>query len=136
VTFRCACGVVMRSRDGCVHNQEAVRYFLDVERARAARNSYPILVAVVGLRPDGHPLAADVAAHIFSGLWKGLREVDVVGWLREQRIAGAVLTTGTRRPTREDARSIAQRLQGTIRTGMAREIADRVRVRVIQIPSD
>lgn len=126
----------MRNRDGCVHNQEALRHFLEVERARAARHGCPILVVVIGVRPSGQRLSTDVATGIFFGLGKGLREVDVIGWLREERIAGAVLTAGTRRPTPEDSRTIARRVQNILRECIPSGVADHVKVRVIQVQPD
>ena len=129
----CSCRVLLRSRERCVHNQEALRYFLDLERARAARRRAGVLVAVVAVRGAGSQLAWPLAAGIFRGLWNGLREVDLVGWLREGRRAGAILATGTRRPTGEESRGIARRLQSAICATVAAELADRVRVRVIQL---
>ena len=129
----CSCRVLLRSRERCVHNQEALRYFLDLERARAARRRARVLVALVAVRGAGGQLAWPLAAGIFCGLWNGLREVDVVGWLREGRRAGAILTTGTRWPTDEESRSIARRLQSAICATVAADVADRVRVRVIQL---
>ena len=123
----------MRSREGCVHNQEAVRLFLEVERARAARQRHPVMVAVVSMRPGRLPWGDDVATGIFVALWKGLREVDVVGWLREQRTAGAVLTAGAQPPTPLAARAIARRLRDTIRQCTSAQVAESVRVRVIQV---
>jgi|KBSSwiStaDraftv2_1062776.scaffolds.fasta_scaffold1726632_2 hypothetical protein len=131
MTTHCSCRVVLRSRERCVHNQEALRYFLDLERARAARRQGRVLVALVAVKGTGGQLAPPVADGIFGGLWNGLREVDVVGWLCDGRMAGAILTTGARWPTDEEARSIARRLQSAIHATVAADLADRVRVRVI-----
>jgi hypothetical protein len=133
MTSHCSCQVVLRREGRCAHNQEALRYFLDVERARAARRRCRVLVALVALRGAGSQLPSSLAADIFCGLWNGLREVDLVGWLREGQIAGAILTTGPRGPTPEQSRSIARRLQSAIGASMAADVAARVRVRVLQL---
>ena len=111
-----------------------MRHFLEVERARAARHCCPILVAVVGVRPTPHRVSAEVATAIFAGLSRELRDVDVIGWLREHRIAGAILAAGPRHPIRDDSRTITRRLEAAIVAGLTGADMAAVRVRVIQIP--
>ena len=133
VRLRCSCGIVMRSPEGCVYNHEAVRHFLELERERAGRHGSPILVVIIALRHPQHRGAATLPDGIFPVLWRGLREVDVVGWLRPPSLAGAVLAAGTRPPTTDDSRAIARRLQGMIRTCLPAAVADLVRIRVLQV---
>ncbi len=129
----CPGRVLLGSPERCAHNQEAFRYFLDVECARAARRRTRVLVALVSVRGAGAQLARPLAVDIFCGLWNGLREIDVVGWVREGRRAGAILPTGTHWPSDEESRNIARRLQSAICATVPADVADRVRVRVVPL---
>jgi len=124
---------LLRSPERCAHNQEAFRYFLDVERARAARRRSRVLVALVSVRGAGAHLAWPLAEDIFCGLWNGLREIDVVGWVREGRRVGAILPAGTHWPSDEESRSIARRLQSAVCATVPADVAGRVRVRVVPL---
>src|SRR6266446_4785495 len=88
-------GVSLEGRLGQAYNEDAFRYFLEIERKRAARAHRPVLLLLLDLRDQpeiGPRIDPMLAAKLFSGLWRCLRETDVVGWYREERVAGAVLT--------------------------------------------
>src|SRR2546427_11929887 len=92
---RCLSGVALEGRLGHAYNEEAFRYFLAIERKRSERSNRPFLLLLVDLKKQQGMTAridADVAARLFSGLWLCLRETDCVGWFREGRVAGALLT--------------------------------------------
>src|SRR4029077_9558004 len=86
-------GVALEGRLGQAYNEEAFRYFLEIERKRAARARRPVLLLLLDLKeqPAAH-MDPILAGKLFSGLWICLRETDVIGWYREDRVAGAVLT--------------------------------------------
>jgi hypothetical protein len=92
---RCSCGLAMVSRIGHAYNEEAFRYLLAVQRKRSERSGRPFLLLLVSLHD---PTGADgvfprpVAQELFSAMCRAFRETDFMGWYREQRVAGAVLT--------------------------------------------
>ena len=93
----CACGVALESRFGKAYNEEAFRYFLAIERKRAETSRGSILLVLVRTRQrmtTDRRLSPVVAGEIFAAMWLCFREIDFAGWLRQDRIAGAVLTTG------------------------------------------
>jgi hypothetical protein len=128
--------VALESRLGQAYNEEAFRYFLDIERKRAARAHRSVVLLLPDLRqlPAGAaPIDPFLAAKLFSGLWLCLRETDVVGWFREDRIAGAVLTQLDSELGLNVSQAIRQRVRGAIGNGLPPQIASRLRVRVYQL---
>lgn len=71
---------------------------------------------------------------IFKGLGASLRDVDdvdVVGWLRERRVAAALLVQGPHTPPQAAARQIAARVRLAIEGRLPAALAARLRVRVV-----
>jgi len=134
---RCSCGVALEGRLGQAYNEQAFRYFLAIERKRSERSGCPFLLLLVDLKEQsGVTVRIDpmVAPKLFSALWLCLRETDCVGWYREERVAGAVLTElGDRHPT-EVCRLIGQRVGGVLNEGLPANVAHRLQVRVYQHP--
>src|SRR5688572_1911206 len=94
-SHRCSCGLAADSRLGHAYNEEAFRYLLAVQQRRAERSDRPFLLLLVDLEQDeglGVRIEPAIARRIFASLWRALREADVIGWYREERTAGAVLT--------------------------------------------
>ena len=124
-------------RLGQAYNEQAFRYFLAIERKRSERSGCPFLLLLVDLKEQsGVPVRIDpmVAPRLFSALWLCLRETDCIGWYREERVAGAVLTElGDRHPT-EVCRLIGQRVSGALSEGLPANVAHRLQVRVYQHP--
>jgi hypothetical protein len=136
-----SCGLAWAGGDGQAYSQEAFHYFLQVERKRSERSGRPFLLLIAGLRrtpgSGGKAAAAlesALAADVFSALSLSVRETDFIGWYREPRLAGAVLTQRPEGPhanvsgrARERiVRSMAERLPGST--------ADRLHVRACQLP--
>jgi hypothetical protein len=133
---RRAYGVALESRLGQAYNQEAFRYFLDIERKRAARAQRPVVLLLLDARRvpiNGSPIDPLLAAKLFSGLWLCLRETDVVGWFREERISGAVLTQLDSSPGPNVSQAIRSRVSGAIGNVLPPEVARSLRVRVYQL---
>ena len=74
-----------------------------------------------------------VAARIFAGLWHCVREVDFVGWFREDRVAGAVLTQGADPPAPDVPLRISHRITGILSERVPAAVARRLHVRVLQL---
>jgi hypothetical protein len=133
---RRAHGVALESRFGQAYNEEAFRYFLDVERKRAARARRPVVLVLLDLRQlsrDGAPVDPLLASKLFAGLWLCLRETDVVGWFREDRIAGAVLSQLDSVAGPDVPSATRHRVRLAIGNGLPTHIAQRLRVRVYQL---
>ena len=118
-----------------IYNEAAFRHFLTIEARRAKRSMRPLLMILVTIRwSDGAlaKLSEDTAASLFGGLRASIREVDFVGWYREDFIAGAVLAQG---PGTSNAVSdrITERLLPEIRKQLSAERAMNVRVRTIRL---
>jgi hypothetical protein len=129
-------GVALESRLGQAYNEEAFRYFLDIERRRAARAQRPVVLLLMDVKEPsvaGADIDALLAAKLFSGLLLCLRETDVIGWYRENRIVGAVLNQLDRAPGPNVPLAVRERVSGAIRKGLPPEIAGRLRVRVYQL---
>jgi hypothetical protein len=121
---------------GQAYNEEAFRYFLAVERKLSERSPRPFLLLRVDL-PTGAGTHGDinpaVAAQLFSGLWRCLRETDVIGWLREGRVAGAILTPVADPSAASVARLIHDKVRGTLCASLPSDTAARLRVRVSRL---
>jgi hypothetical protein len=125
-------GVVLEGRFGQAYNEQAFRYFLQIERGRAARAQRPVLLLLLELKKSEAPAHIDpvLAAKVFDCLWRCLRETDVMGWYREDRVAGAVLThvEGECGPDVLDI--IRQRVGETLCASLTTDVARQFRVRV------
>jgi hypothetical protein len=116
---------------GPAYNEAAFRHFLGIERRRAERSARVIVLVLVSLRSGaGRNAVLDPASAglLFSGLGAAVREVDFVGWYRDGRVAGAVLTQHAAPP--DDVRDrvskrVTRALDGQAPAGMP------LRVRVI-----
>ncbi|MCA1563317.1 MAG: hypothetical protein LC804_24715 [Acidobacteria bacterium] len=85
-------------------------------------------------QPDeGGLIPPVVAAGIFSGLSLGVREVDFIGWFREERVVGAILTQGAHPLAPDIWRRIGQRITETLRGCVPSDVAGRLQVRVLQL---
>ena len=129
-----SCGVALEGRLGQAYNEEAFRYFLEIERKRAARLGRPRLLLLVGLtgrsKPDAR-ISPVLAAKLFSNLWLCLRETDVIGWYREDRVAGAVLTQLADGPPQPEG--IRERVTRALCEGLRADLARGFQVHVYQL---
>jgi hypothetical protein len=118
-----------------IYNESAFRHFLTIEARRAKRSRRPFLMILVTIRcSDGSlaKLSDDIAAPLFGGLRASIREVDFVGWYREDFIPAAVLAQGPGASAAASNR-ITDRLLPEIRKQLSAEQATNVRVRTIRI---
>ncbi len=121
---------------GAAYDEEAFRYFLDIERARAGRTNKALGLLFATIEPaPGRPapIPEDSVARLFEGLRSSLRETDVMGWYRQGRVAGAVLAArdGAARPDASDV--IARRVGEGLRRQLPPKVARSLRVRIIQM---
>jgi hypothetical protein len=129
-------GVVLEEPPGQAYDEQAFRYFLDIECRRAARAHRPVLLLLLDAKEPaatGADMDPLLAGRLFSGLWRCLRETDVVGWYRESRVPGAILTQVEDSLRPEAIRDIRQRIHRTLCEGLSPDLARRLRVRVYQL---
>jgi len=126
--------------NGCgpVYNEEAFRYFLQVERKRATRSNSRFLVLLVDLTCDAQQNAhfdTATATNLFAAMLPCLRETDFIGWYRQGRVASAVLTQVGEAPGIEVSKLVADRVRDALAQSLPQTIADRLQVRAYQVPS-
>jgi len=123
---------------GKAYNEHAFRHFLNIERSRAHQSVCSSFLVLVSLKTqpgsDIH-LAPSTSAALFSGLGLCVREVDFVGWFREDRIAGAVLAQGNQ-PTHDVRRLVRKRVTEVLCDHLPFVLRQRLQVRVLQLRSN
>lgn len=136
---RYSCGVALEGRLGQAYDQEAFRYFLGIEQKRAGRSGRPFLLLLVKLKQESgvtNSFDPIVAMKLFSGLWLCLRETDFIGWYRQERVAGAVLTHFADGPRTEVSRRIRERVSEMLLERFGSSVASRLHVHVHQLQSN
>ncbi len=129
---QCTCGHALPG-DAGVYNEEAFRYLLDIERKRFEASLQPFVLVLVDLaRQAGHSdrMAGPVASTIFSALTCTLRDTDVIGWYREDRVIGAVLTHLGDAPVADITRQMSARITRALDAHLPGDVGRRVKVRL------
>nr|MDQ3348454.1 hypothetical protein [Acidobacteriota bacterium] len=130
--------LTLQRRTGQAYSEDAFRYLLETERRRAEHSRRPILLLLVNLKTQGaksERIAPAIATAIFGGLWLCVREVDFVGWFREGRVAGVVLSQGGEPHSQDVPRVLGERIAQVVREHVSSAVADRLHVRVLQLRS-
>jgi hypothetical protein len=120
---------------GGAYNEKAFHYLLAVERKRFEHSNRPFVLMLVELEGrSGQTRRIDSAdgSRVFAGLASSLRDTDVIGWYRERRIAGAVLTHFGDAALADVSRQAAERVTRTLRRDLPEAIARRLKVRLYQ----
>jgi hypothetical protein len=128
--------VASDNRLGQAYSEDAFRYLLTFERKRSERSGCVFLLLLVDLKEEpGQSVRIDslVSSKIFSRLCLCLRETDFVGWYREERVAGAVLTQLDPGPRPEVSRAVRQRVSAVLGEGLPPDVTRRLQVRVYQL---
>lgn len=132
----CSCGFALVGH-GEAYNEQAFHHFLAIERKRSEASTRPFLLLLVEF--EKHlgvpvPVAHDTASRLFGALGQSLRDTDVIGWYRDQRIAGAVLTDLGEAP-QAIMPTIIKRVRTSLQSGLTAHLASLVRVRLYQLPA-
>jgi hypothetical protein len=120
---------------GTEYDEETFVYFLAIERARTQLASHPVRLLLATLEPVAGqpvPIPQASATRLFEGLRLSLRDTDVMGWYRQGRVAGAVLSSRADAPGSEMSGLIEQRVGEKLRQGLPSNAARSLRVRVVQ----
>ena len=121
---------------GSAYDEDAFHYFLDIERARAGRSNHAIRLLFTTFEQDpGKPLPISPAsaASLFDGLRLSLRDTDVMGWYRQGRVAGAVLSARAGAAGPGMWGLIEQRVGDGLRQRLPLKVARTLRVRIMQL---
>lgn len=134
----CVRGAAAEDPSGRAYNEDMFRYFLALERKRFDRSRKPFLLVLVEARKRADVAVArferQAAAQIFEALWRTIRETDFVGWYRDGRIAGAVLTQSTEGGLTNTAEIVRDRVVDALCDGVEPQVARRLQLRVYQLP--
>jgi hypothetical protein len=117
--------------------EAAFRYFLALERERSTGSGGPLLLLLVDLMEPlrvGSRIDATIARNVLSSLCRCLRETDIIGWYRQELVAGALLTELGTGFQMSSAALVAQRVRGELRERLPASVTRRLEVRVHQYP--
>ena len=117
------------------YNQEAFRYLLESEKKRSERSGYFCQILLVyWTDAQGRIMQMDshVAMTVMAALSRSLRETDYIGWYRDGRIVGAVLTVLVQESMAQVANHLQKRLVEILRAELGVEETSRLKIRVCQ----
>jgi len=130
----CSCGLGLVGH-GEAYNEDAFHHFLAIERKRSEVSARPFLLLLVEFDPSFACVGRDLAGQIFTALSLSLRDTDVVGWYRSDRIAGALLTDLGDAPEVHAPEQISARVQGMLRQQLPPAAGSSVQVRIYPAPA-
>lgn len=128
----CTCGM---AHPAGVYNEEAFQYLLGVEYKRFERSHRPFVLALIeeaGVFPETPLMPPSVNSLVFTALAHSLRETDVIGWYREGRVVGALLTHLGQAPLAEVSRLMSGKITQALQEGLSVADADRLAVKIYQ----
>jgi len=130
---RRACDLAVDLPVGQAYNEDAFWYFLEIERKRVDLANRWFVLLMIDLKSstpaESEPEIDIATAHIlFSALGSSLRETDFIGWLREGRVVGAVLTQGSAADP-GGSELVAQRVIATVSRELPHTLSSRLQVR-------
>jgi hypothetical protein len=137
-TDSCACGFASDATSGPAYNEEAFRYFLDVERKRSEISNRPFVLLLVDLKKESPTMLemdAPSAQKVLSALSACVRETDFIGWYRTRSIAGAVLAQHSDTTGADVHDAVSRRIAQLLHDRLPSDLATLVRVRVYQLPA-
>jgi hypothetical protein len=119
-----------------VYNEEAFRYFLDIERRRAEVSNRPFLLLLLDLKKASASEDIDrrSADQLFGALGTAVRETDFLGWYRAFSVIGAVLTQHSDSAGPALQETVRDRIVDLVRATLPSEIAARVQLRLYRLP--
>jgi hypothetical protein len=125
-------------QDGSIqaYSEEAFQYFLEIERKRSERSDRPFLLMLIDFqRNRGSKPLLDIVteSNLFSILSLCLRDTDFMGWYREGRLAGAVLTQHSQPDGHDLSEVVRQRIGDELEKHFSPDLARRLQVRVYQL---
>jgi len=117
------------------HNESSFRYFLAQDRRRAQRSNRSLLLVLVVLRQGigrRATLTNEESSMLFMALGACLRDIDIVGWYRQDRIVAGILAQAIK-VSSDVPRAIAQRISTALSRRLPAQDAERLRIRVVTL---
>jgi len=127
-------GMASFSQSG-VYSQEAFRSLLESESKRSERSGrFCQILLVYWTDAQGGIVQMDsnVAKTVIAASSRSLRETDYIGWYRDGRIVGAVLTVLAQELMPQVSTHLQPRLAENIRAKLGAEEISRLRIQVCQ----
>jgi len=129
--------IVSDGQAGQVYNEEAFRYFLEIEEKRAERSQVPFFLLLISPR-DEQTVAPAIASKLFEVLRPCVRDTDFTGWYRQDFVVGAVLTqlgpTTAPEVTSAACALIVDRVTAALSAGMPASYATAFDVQICEVP--
>jgi hypothetical protein len=129
-------GFPLQDGAGQAYHEEAFHHFLEMERKRSEASNRPFLLLLVDFkRRVGRDTSLDTVTEpmLFSTLSGCLRETDFVGWYRDGRVAGAVLTQHGEPEGDDIPELVRQRVAEELGRQLPFHVARDLQVRVYQL---
>jgi hypothetical protein len=117
------------------YNQETFRHLLENESKRSERSGHFCQILLVyWMDAQGRigQMDRDVAMTVMAVLPRSLRETDYIGWYRDGRIAGAVLTVLAQESMAQVTSYLQKRLAEVLQSELSIEDSRRLQIRVCQ----
>lgn len=118
-----------------VYKEAAFRFLLESESKRSERSGHLcqiLLVYRTNAQGSIAPMDSDFAKTVISALSKNLRDTDYVGWYREGRVVGGVLTLVGRDAAVDGCTRLRTNLVKILQSELGPEKSHRVQVRICQ----
>lgn len=118
-----------------MYDEESFKYSLTRESKRSERSGYSFnILLIYSTDKQGLIVQMDreMADTVVSALFRTLRETDYVGWCREGRIVGGVLTLMEQGSALELPVCIQQRLMEILRVEVTVEKISQLQIRICQ----
>lgn len=127
-------GMASFSHSGA-YNQEVFRYLLESESKRSERSGFfcrILLVYWTDAQGRDVQMNSYAAKTVMAALSRSLRDTDYIGWYREGRIAGAVLTVLVQESMAQVASHLQKRLVEILRAELGVNETSLLQIRVCQ----
>jgi len=121
---------------GQAYHEEAFHHFLEMERKRAEASNRPFLLLLVDFKRRVGPntlIGAVSDSTVFSALSGCLRETDFVGWYRDGRVVGAVLTQHGEPESDDIPELVRKRVSEELERQLPFSVVRELQVRVYQL---
>ena len=118
-----------------MYNEQAFRCLLFNESKRSKRSGHSFTILLI-YSTDKQGLIVqmdrDMADTVVKALFRSHRETDYIGWYREGRIVGGVLTVLAQDSAVEVSGRLQQRVMDILRAGVSVEENSHLQIRVYQ----
>jgi hypothetical protein len=117
------------------YNQEAFQYLLESESKRSERSGHRCQILLLyWTDAQGRIVQMDshIAKTVMAASSRSLRETDYIGWYRDGRIVGAVLTVLVQESMAQVASRLQERLADVLQSELSIEASRRLQIRVCQ----